>query len=710
MSTEDIKTKYGIDTTDFKNGINQMNLNLRTLESEFRANAAGMGDWDKTTIGLITRNKSLNDQIELQRLKVQTLKSEWERQVAATGESSEAARGLEIRLNNATGALNKMEAEVKSNTQTMAQNLVGGFKKVGDGIAAGLKTAAIAVAGLATAAVGIGASVVGLVINASGTADALVEMSDKTGLSTTRLQELQYISGQVGTDMETITGSMAKLTRSMASAEGGSGAAADAFKALGVNVTDANGNLLTSEQVFNSTIDALGKIQNPTERDALAMDIFGKSAQELNPLIKAGSASLNQMAADANAMGAVMGEDNVSALADFSDRMDGMKKSLSGTLGTLAGAFLPVLDDLLKSFNVWIREVMPKIQAEIPKLAAWVTGTLVPALGALFAYIQTNVIPTLIEVWNWLATNLPPAIAALSAFWTSTLQPALAAIWTFVTTSLIPAIVDIYNWIATNLPPVIQALSDIWNTVLLPAFTAIADFISTTLIPIISDIYDWIATNLPPVIQTLSDLWNNTLLPAFTAVYDFVQKNLVPLFTALAELFSAAFSLAVTAMAGLWQTTLLPAFMAIGDYLDKTLTPIFASISDFMSKTLGPAFDALKVNILDPVAAAFGSIGSAVQVVIGWIEEMTAALKKITLPDWLTPGSPTPFENGLVGISKAMNDLSRNKLPEFSGQMGLGGRGAAGAQTTIFNLTAQYGYQSQASLVDTVQLLNMLAR
>ena len=40
---------------------------------------------------------------------------------------------------------------------------------------------------------------------------------------------------------------------------------------------------------IGKVIDALGKVTNETERDALAMQILGKSAQELNPLIEAGS-------------------------------------------------------------------------------------------------------------------------------------------------------------------------------------------------------------------------------------------------------------------------------------------------------------------------------------------------------------------------------------------------------------------------------------
>ena len=80
---------------------------------------------------------------------------------------------------------------------------------------------------------------------------------------------------------------------------------AEAYKKLGVNVTDANGNLLDGEEVYWKSIDALGQIQNETERDAIAMQLFGKSAQELNPLIEAGSEKMQELGKQAREAGYV---------------------------------------------------------------------------------------------------------------------------------------------------------------------------------------------------------------------------------------------------------------------------------------------------------------------------------------------------------------------------------------------------------------------
>ena len=115
-----------------------------------------------------------------------------------------------------------------------------------------------------------------MTVGASQYADDILTMSTVTGMSTESLQAYKYAAELVDTSMETLTGSMARNIRSMNSAREGTGAASQAYKALGISITDANGNLRDSETVYWETIDALGNVANETERDALAMQLFGK--------------------------------------------------------------------------------------------------------------------------------------------------------------------------------------------------------------------------------------------------------------------------------------------------------------------------------------------------------------------------------------------------------------------------------------------------
>lgn len=380
---ERLSGKLGLDTTDFKTALAAANRELRVLETGFKASAAALGDWTKDATGLESRVKTLTSQIDIQKLKVAALTAEHQRLVDEQGENSRAAQDAEIKLNKETETLNKMQVEL-TGTEEDLQGMKEGADEAGDStqelgddteetstkmkiLKGALAGVGIAAAGLVTGIAALGAAAIAavagisaLVFKASDAAAELVDLSAQTGISTTRLQELSFIGDQVGTSLDTITGAQARLIRSMSTATdqqakfdeaiasgknedevAAVGDMALAFNQLGVRVTDASGQLRDNQAVFDDVIDALGRIQNPAERDALAMQIFGKSAQELNPLIKAGSAEMARLAQEAHNVGAVMSEEDVAALEAFDDTMASLQAGLKGTLGTLAAAFLP---------------------------------------------------------------------------------------------------------------------------------------------------------------------------------------------------------------------------------------------------------------------------------------------------------------------------------------------------------------------------------
>lgn len=165
-------------------------------------------------------------------------------------------------------------------------------------------------------------------------ADELSKLSSETGQTTDELQELQYAGDELGVQTDTVTGALKRLINNMESAKSGSGDARDAFESLGVSYKDnVTGALLDSNTVFANIIDALHNVTNETERDALAQDLLGKSATELNPIIEAGSAALGNLAEEAHSANAVMGEETVAALDTAGDRMSHWWQTLTATMG-----------------------------------------------------------------------------------------------------------------------------------------------------------------------------------------------------------------------------------------------------------------------------------------------------------------------------------------------------------------------------------------
>ena len=355
-----LSAKPEIDTTEFKTGVATMNRELKVLESGFKASAASLGDWSKSAEGLDKRLDTLTEKFVIQEKKVAATRAEYERIAAEKGKTSRAAQDLEIQLNKEIETLGKMSNESRNIEEALEEMSSGSdeageavedlgnateetseslitFKDVANGLGAAIQASVGAVLALGAATAAAAVAISGLVFSTAQAAGDLVDMSVKTGISTEALQEYAFIGGQVGVSLDTITGAQAKMIRSMAGAKDGTGAQADAFKNLGISVTDSSGQLRDSQTVFAETLDALGKISNPAEKDAMAMDIFGKSAQELNPLIAAGSEGMAEMAANAHELGAVMDDDTIAAGDKLGDTMDALKAGLQGTLGTLAG-------------------------------------------------------------------------------------------------------------------------------------------------------------------------------------------------------------------------------------------------------------------------------------------------------------------------------------------------------------------------------------
>lgn len=99
------------------------------------------------------------------------------------------------------------------------------------------------------------------------------------------------------------------------------------------------------------TIDALGKMKNETERDALAMDIFGRSATDLNPLIEAGSGRLKELAEQAHEVGYVVDNETLQSFGELDDAMQKLDKQGDAVKRSFAEALLPIITAFAEALN-----------------------------------------------------------------------------------------------------------------------------------------------------------------------------------------------------------------------------------------------------------------------------------------------------------------------------------------------------------------------
>lgn len=392
----DIGPRIGIDgEKEFRAAITQINTNLKTLDTEMAAVTSQYDKNDKSQEALTAKNQVLTKQIEEQTLKLQKLQEGLNASNEKYGESDKVTQGWQQALNKATADLNNMERELKNNVSAM-DNSGDAVKELGKDLDnAGEKALSfgdVLKANLLSNIIIDGVKALGNAFKSMAeaaleSADSIQKMADQTGMSAEQIQEWQYVGDAVGTSIETITGAQRKLTKSMSEAADGSKSYKEAFKALGISVVDGNGNLRDAKVVMEEALTALGKIENETQRDAVAMDIFGKSAADLNPLIKAGADEINRLGQQARDTGAIMSNETVANLDNFGDTVDQIKQSVKATAGTILSELIPSLQPVIDAIkNIDTKKIVDGLKWIIDNSGTLVAG--LTAMGVAFGVFQ----------------------------------------------------------------------------------------------------------------------------------------------------------------------------------------------------------------------------------------------------------------------------------------------------------------------------------
>lgn len=253
--------------------------------------------------------------------------------------------------------------------------------------------------GLSAGAAVLGGGMVAMAVNAGKAADELKTTAQVTGFSVEELQKLQYAADLVDVSYETMTGSITKVTKAMSSGS-------KVFDKLGISITNQDGSMRDAKDVWYEALEALGQIENETERDAVSMELFGKSAMEMAGIVDDGGQKLKTLGEEAQNAGLIMSEDAVNGAGQFNDALDTLKARASAAFAeagaTLADTLIPALEWLVEKVSAvleWfgnldgttqtvILVILGLVAALSPLLSLISTITAVlPALGAAFTFI-----------------------------------------------------------------------------------------------------------------------------------------------------------------------------------------------------------------------------------------------------------------------------------------------------------------------------------
>ncbi len=336
-----------------------------------------------------------------------------------------------------------------------ASKAEGGLSKV---IGTAGKVGAAVVTGTAAAVTGL----VALTTKTAAAGDRIDKMSQSLGLSRQGFQEWDYIMSQNGASIDSMGTAMKTMTNLMV--DGGKNAES-AFGKLGLTLEDVQG--LSQEDTFGLLVERLQGMEDGAEKDALALDLFGRQAQALSPLLNQTAESTEALRQRAHDLGMVMTDEAVDGSVVLGDTLDDLKGAAAGLMNGLGASLMPVV----QQFVDIIIQNMPIIQEMMDKLGPVMVGFFEQALPFLLQLVE-QLLPIIFQILEAVFPILEQILPVLLTLAEAILPPLVDLL-----NMLLPPLMDLLNAILPPLTAVIEVLAAVFKEVLGAAIEGIQPII-----------------------------------------------------------------------------------------------------------------------------------------------------------------------------------------------------------------------------------------
>ena len=544
---EQIKTS--IDLTgekEYRAACADINSSLREIGSEMKLTAAQFADNADSVEALTAKQKTLQKQFDEQAKKAAAAEAALKKmREAGIDPTDPAYQKMQTNLNNTKAEMAKTEQQIESTSKQLKQSKID-WESVGDVVGKVGKAFGAALAALGAAAVGAASALAGLTVSASNYADDILTTSANTHIATDDLQKYSYALNFVDGDINTLTGTLKKNTQIMSKARDGNAAFMAAYEKLGVSITDANGELRNGQDVYWEVIDALGQVENETERDALAMTLLGKSGTELNTIIDAGSEAFKAYGEEAEAMGAVMSGESLNALGAFNDKLQQLKAGLGGLKNAAALIALPFLDDLAEKGIPILADFTRGIQqanGDVTKMGDVIGKGLSDVLNLVIEKLP-EFINMGVQMVNSLISGIvssAPTIASAAVQIVETLVEGIAELLPMLIDEAAQLIVGLATGLGQSLPTLVPTIVEVVLQIVQTLIDNIPLLIDAAL-QLITGLAQGIINAIPVIVAALPQVITSLIDGLLSAIPQIIQAGidlLTALVAALPEIIAA---------------------------------------------------------------------------------------------------------------------------------------------------------------------------
>lgn len=398
------------DTTGLQKSLKNVNSEIRSTEKQLK-DVERLLKLDPTNTELLAqKQKLLSDRVEETENKLKTLKDTQAEFIKDGGDiDSSGYRALEREIISTESALRDAQ-RASSEFNINLEKASAALKNVSNNA----DQVANATKGLSTVGAKVASTLLDIGYSTVKASDELNTLAKQTGLSTAEIQKFQYASELVDVSVSDITGALRRLTSNMDSQE-------DTWNRLGISTRDASGEMRDANEVFYETLDALSRIENETERDQVAMTLFGKNANQLAGIIDDGGKALREMGDEAENLGLILSQDTLDSMNSVNDTVDRLRAQFRATFAENGAKLVEELTPLINRVANALSNVVNYIgrlsgrQLETILKIAGAVALISPVAGIISRITGTasKLMPVLSKINTLIAAN--PTIAIIGA-------------------------------------------------------------------------------------------------------------------------------------------------------------------------------------------------------------------------------------------------------------------------------------------------------
>lgn len=571
----------------------------------------------------------------------------------------EVAKATVTIIPNMQGAQQQITKDL-TGASTEAASKAGekGGKSWSDGFKKAAAAATATVAAISAAAVAATKAFVDSAKETAAYGDEIDKNSQKLGVSAATYQKLDYAMQRSGTTIDVVKKGLLKINTAIVDTANGADDADDAYNHLGISLKNMDGTMKSSEQVLLATIDKLAAMEDETERDVLAQQLFGKSAMELGPLLNSGSEAIKGMMQEAEDYGMVMSDDAVSASAGFQDSLLRLQNTMQGVTNNFLATMLPGMSDIMDGFSDMIAgvdgggekmkngisSIITAFQDNLPMLLEIVTNVAISIIEALPDIVSQilEVLPSLFEsvlgcietlimsianeetigllidtilslvisLINNLDKIILPIIKAIPVIVVTIIEKILENLPTIIegiinlVLGIVAAIPEIIKYILDKLPEIISMVIDTLMTLIPQLVVGIAKLVAgvfSAVGQILASLWDFLKNAVTSVANWLGGIWGTYIAPFFANLWNNITTWFSNLWTKVSDWFKNLFTKLGEGLKSVWTK--------IGTWFSDTFQNIGKWLGNFWTK-IGDWFKSLP-----------GKLGDAFKSVWNWLKE-----------------------------------------------------------------------------------------